>query len=60
MTGTDGRRADIGANAALAVAGHVILAGLWAVPITFGAFGIAWILRGPHSVAARDAAQGSK
>ena len=83
---------NIGANAALAVAGYIILAGLWAAPITGAsmnparslgpalvgghwhdwwtyivgpiaggiiAVGFAWILRGPPSTAADQAAQGA-
>jgi aquaporin Z len=92
ILGTASGARNIGANAALAVAGYIILAGLWAAPISgasmnparsFGpalvggrltdwwvyvigplgggsiAVAIAWILRGPHSAAASDAAQGS-
>jgi len=88
-TATGGR--NIGANAALAVAGYIILAGLWAAPISGAsmnparslgpaiiagrwtdwwayvlapmvggavAVGVAWILRGPPSKAASEAAQG--
>jgi aquaporin Z len=91
ILGTASGARNIGANAALAVAGYIILAGLWAAPISGAsmnparslgpaivgghladwwayvvgpvgggaiAVGFAWILRGPHSVAATDAAQG--
>jgi aquaporin Z len=93
ILGTASGARNIGANAALAVAGYIILAGLWAAPISGAsmnparslgpalvgghladwwayvigpigggiiAVGVACILRGPHSVAASDAAQGSK
>lgn len=83
---------NIGANAALAISGYIILAGLWAAPVTGAsmnparslgpaligghwadawvyvvgpavggaiAVGFAWILRGPPSRAASEAAQGS-
>jgi aquaporin Z len=92
ILGTASGARNIGANAAFAVAGYIILAGLWAAPISgasmnparslgpalisghladwwayvigpFGggviAVGFAWVLRGPHSAAASDAAQGS-
>jgi aquaporin Z len=92
ILGTASGARNIGANAALAVAGYIILAGLWAAPISGAsmnparslgpalvgghltdwwayvvgplvggviAVGFAWILRGPHSTAASDAAQGS-
>jgi aquaporin Z len=92
ILGTASGARNIGANAALAVAGYIILAGLWAAPISgasmnpvrsFGpalvgghwhdwwayligptagagiAVGFAWILRGPPSQAANEAAQGS-
>jgi aquaporin Z len=92
ILGTASGARNIGANAALAVAGYIILAGLWAAPISGAsmnparslgpaivgghfvdwwayvigplaggviAVGFAWILRGPHSAAASDAAQGS-
>jgi aquaporin Z len=93
ILGTASGARNIGANAALAVAGYIILAGLWAAPISGAsmnpvrslgpalvgghltdwwayvvgplsggviAVGFAWILRGPHSVAATEAAQGSQ
>lgn len=92
ILGTASGARNIGANAALAVAGYIILAGLWAAPISgasmnpvrsFGpaliggdwkdwwayligptagaviAVGFAWILRGPPSPAATEAAQGT-
>jgi aquaporin Z len=92
ILGTASGARNIGANAALAVAGYIVLAGLWAAPISGAsmnparslgpalvgghvrdwwayvvgplvggviAVGFAWILRGRHSVAASDAAQGS-
>jgi aquaporin Z len=92
ILGTASGARNIGANAALAVAGYIIVAGLWAAPITGAsmnparslgpaligghwtdwwayivgpvaggavAVGFAWILRGPHSKAATEAAQGS-
>lgn len=88
-TATGGR--NIGPNAALAIAGYIILAGLWAAPVTGAsmnparslgpallgghwtdwwayivgpiaggalAVGFAWILRGPPSEQASEAAQG--
>jgi aquaporin Z len=92
ILGTASAGRNIGANAALAVAGYIILAGLWAAPISgasmnparslgpaivgghwtdwwayiagpIGGAGVAvafaWILRGPPSKAATEAAQGS-
>jgi aquaporin Z len=92
ILGTASGARNIGANAALAVAGYIILAGLWAAPISGAsmnparslgpavvggqwhdwwayligpiaggivAVGIAWILRGPPSKAADEAAQGT-
>jgi aquaporin Z len=92
ILGTASGARNIGANAALAVAGYIILAGLWAAPISGAsmnparslgpalvggqwtdwwayvigpicggaiAVGFAWILRGPHSEQASEAAQGS-
>jgi aquaporin Z len=91
ILGTASGARNIGSNAALAVAGYIILAGLWAAPIsgasmnparslgpaiigdhwhdwwayligpTAGAViavAFAWILRGPPSPAANEAAQG--
>jgi aquaporin Z len=91
ILGTASGARNIGANAALAVAGYIILAGLWAAPITGAsmnparslgpalvgghwhdwwtyligpiagaivAVGFAWILRGPPTTAADNAAQG--
>jgi len=91
ILGTASGARNIGANAALAVGGYIILAGLWAAPVTGAsmnparslgpalvggrwtaqwayvagpiaggviAVGIAWILRGPPSKAASEAAQG--
>src|SRR5664279_2697645 len=93
ILGTASGARNIGPNAALAVAGYIILAGLWAAPITGAsmnparslgpallsghwtdwwayllgplaggglAVGFAWILRGPPSTAANEAAQGSQ
>lgn len=92
ILGTASGGRNVGANAALAVAGYVILAGLWAAPISGAsmnparslgpaivgghwtdgwayvigpivgsvvAVGFAWILRGPPSKAADQAAQGT-
>ncbi|MDQ6783493.1 MAG: aquaporin [Actinomycetota bacterium] len=92
ILGTPSGARNIGANAALAVAGSIIVAGLWAGPITGAsmnparslgpaivgghwsdwwvyvvgplggaiiAVGIAYILRGPPSPAASEAAQGT-
>jgi aquaporin Z len=92
ILGTASGARNIGANAALAIGGYIILAGLWAGPITGGsmnparslgpalvggrwtdwwvyvigpigggviAVGFAWILRGPPSKAANEAAQGA-
>lgn len=92
ILGTASGARNIGANAALAVAGYIVLAGLWAAPITGAsmnparslgpaiigghwtdwwayvlgpivggvlAVGWAWILRGPPSEVASEAAQGS-
>jgi aquaporin Z len=92
ILGTASGARNIGPNAALAVGGYIILAGLWAGPISGAsmnpvrslgpalisgdltdwwiyligplgggviAVGFAWILRGPRSPAAADAAQGS-
>ncbi len=91
ILGTASGARNVGANAALAVGGYIVLAGLWAAPVSgasmnparsFGpelvsgnwaswwvyvagpiaggllAVGIAWILRGPPSLAANVAAQG--
>ncbi|MDQ6900692.1 MAG: aquaporin [Candidatus Dormibacteraeota bacterium] len=93
ILGTASGARNIGPNAALAIAGYIILAGLWAAPITGAsmnparslgpaligghwtdwwayvigpgvgsvvAVGLAWILRGPPSKAASEAAQGSR
>jgi aquaporin Z len=92
ILGTASGARNIGANAAIAVAGYIALSGLWAAPISGAsmnparslgpalvgdhwtdwwayvagplaggvlAVGIAWILRGPHTAAGSDAAQGS-
>ena len=92
VLGTASGARNIGANAALAVGGYIILAGLWAAPISGAsmnparslgpaliggqwddwwayilgpvaggalAVGFAWILRGPPSHAADEAAQGT-
>lgn len=92
ILGTAAGARNIGANAAFAIGGYIILAGLWAAPITGAsmnparslgpaligghwtdewayiigpivggavAVGFAWILRGPPSAAASEAAQGS-
>jgi aquaporin Z len=92
ILGTASGARNVGANAALAIGGYVILAGLWAAPVTGAsmnparslgpalvgghwtdgwayvvgpilggiiAVGFAWILRGPPSNAAREAAQGT-
>jgi aquaporin Z len=92
ILGTASGARNIGSNAALAVAGYIILAGLWAAPISGAsmnparslgpaliggqwtdwwayvigpiaggaiAVGFAWILRGPHSQSAVEAAEGS-
>jgi aquaporin Z len=91
ILGTASGARNIGPNAAIAVAGYIILAGLWAAPISGAsmnparslgpaligahwtdwwvyvigplggaavAVGIAWILRGPPSSAATQAAEG--
>jgi len=91
ILGTASGARNIGANAALAIAGYIALAGLWAAPISGAsmnparslgpalvgahwtdwwayvvgpvaggavAVGFAWILRGPPSHAANEAAQG--
>jgi aquaporin Z len=92
ILGTASGARNIGSNAALAVAAYIILAGLWAAPISGAsmnparslgpaliggqwtdwwayvigpiaggaiAVGFAWILRGPHSESAVEAAEGS-
>jgi aquaporin Z len=92
ILGTASGARNIGANAALAIGGYIILAGLWAAPISGAsmnparslgpvlvsghwtdawayvagpvvggaiAVGFAWILRGPPSHAATEAAQGT-
>jgi len=92
ILGTASGARNIGANAALAIAGYIILAGLWAAPISGAsmnparslgpalvgdhwddwwayvigpvaggviAVGFAWILRGPPSQAANQAARGT-
>ncbi|MHB1912643.1 MAG: MIP/aquaporin family protein [Acidimicrobiales bacterium] len=92
ILGTASGARNIGANAALAVGGYIILAGLWAAPISGAsmnparslgpaligahwsawwayvlgpiaggvvAVGCAWVLRGPPSKAASQAAQGT-
>ena len=92
ILGTASGARNIGANAALAIGGYIILAGLWAAPISGAsmnparslgpallgghwtdawayvaapivggviAVGFAWILRGPPSKAASEAAQGN-
>jgi aquaporin Z len=92
ILGTASGGRNIGANAAIAVAGYIVLAGLWAAPVSGAsmnparslgpaliggqwtewwayivgpvaggviAVGFAWILRGPPSQAAAEAAQGS-
>jgi aquaporin Z len=92
ILGTASGARNIGANAALAIGGYIILAGLWAAPISGAsmnparsigpalvgghwtdawayvagpmvggviAVGFAWILRGPPSQAASEAAQGT-
>jgi aquaporin Z len=92
ILGTASGARNIGANAALAIGGYVILAGLWAAPISGAsmnparslgpalvsghwtdawayvagpilggviAVGFSWILRGPPSKAAKEAAQGT-
>jgi aquaporin Z len=92
ILGTASGARNIGANAALAVGGYVILAGLWAAPVSGAsmnparslgpalvgghwddwwayvvgpiaggviAVGVAWVLRGPPSQAADEAAQGT-
>ena len=92
ILGTASGARNIGANAALAIGGYIVLAGLWAAPISgasmnparslgpavvgghwtdawayvvgpvlggAAAVGFAWILRGPPSKAADEAAQGS-
>ena len=91
ILGTASGARNVGANAALAVAGYIALAGMWAAPISGAsmnparslgpalmgghwtdewayivgpiaggviAVGFAWILRGPPSKAANEAAQG--
>ncbi len=93
ILGTASGARNIGANAAIAVAGYIALAGLWAAPITGAsmnparslgpsivgghwttawayvvgplagailAVGFAWVLRGPPSAAANEAAQGTQ
>jgi aquaporin Z len=92
ILGTASGARNIGANAALAVGGYIVLAGLWAAPVSGAsmnparslgpalvgghwahwwayvvgpvaggviAVGIAWVLRGPPSQAADQAAQGT-
>jgi aquaporin Z len=92
ILGTASGARNVGPNAALAVGGYIILAGLWAAPISGAsmnparslgpaivgghwtdwwayvvgpliggalAVGFAWILRGPPSKAATEAAEGS-
>jgi aquaporin Z len=92
VLGTASGARNIGANAALAVGGYIIVAGLWAAPISGAsmnparflgpalvgghwgdwwayvigpiaggviAVGLAWVLRGPPSHAADEAAQGT-
>lgn len=92
ILGTASGARNVGVNAALAVAGYIILAGLWSAPVTGAsmnparslgpavvgghwtdwwayvvgplggavvAVGVAWILRGPGSTAADQAAQGT-
>jgi aquaporin Z len=92
ILGTASGARNIGANAALAVGGYIVLAGLWAAPVSGAsmnparslgpaiigghwadwwvyligplaggviAVGIAWVLRGPPSQAADEAAQGT-
>jgi len=92
ILGTASGARNIGANAALAIGGYIILAGLWAAPISGAsmnparsigpalvgghwvdwwayvigpilggvvAVGLAWVLRGPPSKSASQAAQGS-
>lgn len=92
ILGTASGARNIGANAGIAVGGYIVLAGLWAAPVTGAsmnpfrslgpaivggywtdwwayvigplaggviAVGVAWILRGPPSLAASSAAQGS-
>ena len=92
ILGTASGARNIGANAAITIGGYIILAGLWAAPISGAsmnparslgpavvggswtdawayvagpmvggviAVGFAWILRGPPSHAAREAAQGT-
>jgi aquaporin Z len=92
ILGTASGARNVGANAALAIGGYIILAGLWAAPVTGAsmnparslgpdligghwsdwwayvigpivgggiAVAFAWVLRGPPSQAAREAAQGS-
>ena len=92
ILGTASGARNVGANAALAVAGYIVLAGLWAAPVTGAsmnpvrslapalvgghwrywwayligplaggviAVGLAWVLRGPPSPAASEAAQGT-
>ena len=93
ILGTASGARNIGANAALAVSGYIILAGLWAAPVSGAsmnparslgpaligghwtdwwayvvgpvagaalAVGFAWVLRGPPSKAADEAAQGAE
>jgi aquaporin Z len=92
ILGTASGARNVGANAALAIGGYIILSGLWAAPISGGsmnparslgpalvgghwtdwwayvigpivggaiAVAFAWILRGPPSKAATEAAEGS-
>jgi aquaporin Z len=92
VLGTASGARNIGANAALAVSGYIILAGLWAAPVSGAsmnparslgpaivgghwsdwwayvlgplaggavAVAVAWVLRGPPSKAADQAAQGT-
>jgi aquaporin Z len=92
ILGTASGARNIGANAALAVGGYIVLAGLWAAPVSGAsmnparslgpalvgghwadwwayvigpvaggviAVGIAWVLRGPPSQVADEAAQGT-
>jgi aquaporin Z len=92
ILGTASGARNIGANAAIAIGGYIILAGLWAAPISGAsmnparslgpalvgghwtdawayvagplvggviAVGFSWILRGPPSHAASEAAQGT-
>jgi len=92
ILGTASGARNIGANAALAVGGYIVVAGLWAAPVSGAsmnparslgpalvgghwadwwayvigpvaggviAVGIAWVLRGPPSQVADEAAQGT-